>query len=229
MKRQVLLLLILGIISLTARGQCPVKGTDVQGDTVTRSEQKKTDRKRPVNDYSGLNSLRARLANRSWDGHSDTTKIQNADEDGKIASENKPSAAGQSASRELERRGEESTGNRYFDKVVSEGIPIGIPVLVFFKGGGTELTDPAQMINLRNAAHLAKVYGFRIRVTSSADSATGTAERNETVARRRGKFIGNMLVKEGLPEDCIVIQSVGGVDSYSPPSANRNCTVELLF
>ena len=229
MKRQVLLLLILGIISLTARGQCPVKGTDVQGDTVTRTEHKETDRKRPVNDYSGLNSLRARLANRSWDGHSDTTKIQNAVEDGKEVQENKPSAARQSVSRELERRGEESTGNRYFDKVISEGIPIGMPVLVFFKGGGTELTDPAQMINIRNTAQMAKEYGFRIRVTGSADSATGTAERNETVALRRAELIGNMLVKEGLPEDCIVIQSVGGVDSYSPPSANRNCTVELLL
>lgn len=229
MKRQVLLLLILGIISLTARGQCPVKGTDVKGDTVTRTEHKETDRKRPVNDYSGLNSLRARLANRSWDGHSDTTKIQNAVEDGKEVSENKPAAAGQSASRESERRGEGSTGNRYFDKVIREGIPVGMPVLVFFKGGGTELTDTAQMINIRNAAQMAKEYGFRIRVTGSADSATGTSERNETVARIRAEFIGNMLVKEGLPEDCIVIQSVGGVDSYSPPSANRNCTVELLL
>lgn len=229
MKRQVLLLLILGIISLTARGQCPVKGTDVQGDTVTRSEQKQTDRKRPVNDYSGLNSLRARLANRSWDGHSDTTKIQNAVEDGKEVLENKPSTARQSASRESERRGEESTGNRYFDKVIREGIPIGMPVLVFFKGGGTELTDPAQMINIRNAAQMAREYGFRIRVTGSADSATGTAERNETVARTRAEFIRNMLMKEGVSEDCIVIQSVGGTDSCSPPSANRNCTVELLL
>lgn len=229
MKRQVLLLLILGIISLTARGQCPMKGTDVQGDTVTRSEQKQTDRKRPVNDYSGLNSLRARLANRSWDGHSDTTKIQNAVEDGKEVLENKPSTARQSASRESERRGEESTGNRYFDKVIREGIPIGMPVLVFFKGGGTELTDPAQMINIRNAAQMAREYGFRIRVTGSADSATGTAERNETIARARAEFIRNMLMKEGVSEDCIVIQSVGGVDSYIPTSANRNCTVELLL
>ena len=229
MKRQVLLLLILGIISLTARGQCPMKGTDVQGDTVTRSEQKQTDRMRPVNDYSGLNSLRARLANRSWDGHSDTTKIQNAVEDGKEVLENKPSTARQSASRESERRGEESTGNRYFDKVIREGIPIGMPVLVFFKGGGTELTDPAQMINIRNAAQMAREYGFRIRVTGSADSATGTAERNETIARARAEFIRNMLMKEGVSEDCIVIQSVGGVDSYIPTSANRNCTVELLL
>lgn len=229
MKRQVLLLLILGIISLTARGQCPVKGTDVQGDTVTRSEQKQTDRKRPVNDYSGLNSLRARLANRSWDGHSDTTKIQNAVEDGKEVLENKPSTARQSASRESERRGEESTGNRYFDKVIREGIPIGMPVLVFFKGGGTELTDPAQMINIRNAAQMAREYGFRIRVTGSADSATGTAERNETVARARAEFIRNMLMKEGVPEYCIEVHTVGGVNNFIPYSANRNCTLKLMM
>lgn len=52
-----------------------------------------------------------------------------------------------------------------------------MPVLVFFKGGGTELTDPSQMINIRNAAQMAKEYGFRIKVIGSADSATGTAER----------------------------------------------------
>lgn len=229
MKRQVLLLLILGIISLTARGQCPVKGTDVQGDTVTRSEQNQTDRKRPVNDYSGLNSLRARLANRSWDGQPDTTKIQNAVEDGKEVQENKPSAARQSASRESVRRGEESTGNRYFDKVIREGIPIGMPVLVFFKGGGTELTDPAQMINIRNAAQMAREYGFRIRVTGSADSATGTAERNETVARTRAEFIRKFLVEEGVPEYCIEVLTVGGVNNFIPYPANRNCTLKLML
>lgn len=85
------------------------------------------------------------------------------------------------------------------------------------------------MINIRNAAQMARGYGFLIRVTGSADSATGTAERNETIARARAEFIRNMLMKEGVSEDCIVIQSVGGVDSYIPTSANRNCTVELLL
>lgn len=229
MKRQVLLLLILGIISLTARGQSPTKTSDVQCDTLKNSGQIQDAKRRPVNDYSGLNSLRARLANRSWDGHSDTTKVDKATVDGNVQANAQPDNANITYAEETKRRGEECTGKRYFDMVLNEGIPIGTPLLIFFKGGGTEFTDQSQMINIRNVAQLAKEYGFRIRVTGSADSATGSAERNAAVARTRAVFIADILKKEGVPEDCMEIQSVGGVDTYSPPSANRNCMIELVF
>ena len=217
MKRQVLLLLILGIISLTARGQSPAKTSDVQCDTMKTAGELKDAKRHPVNDYSGLNSLRARLANRSWDGHSDTTKVNKDSVYGKTPNENNSSSASADSSDGMKRRGEERTG------------PIGMSLLVFFNGGGTQMKEQFQTINIHNAAQLAKEYGFRIRVTGSADSATGSPERNDTVARSRAEFIADLLVKDGIPEDSIEIQSIGGVNSCVPASANRNCKIELLL
>jgi len=91
------------------------------------------------------------------------------------------------------------------------------------------LTDSAQMINVKAIAELAKEYGFRIRVTGSADSATGRVEKNEIVAQGRAKFISDYLVSQGVPEECIEQSSVGGVNELSPASANRNCKIELFL
>ena len=245
MKRQVILIVILCVMSIVARGQNKRETGDVQSDTLKRTEQRQKIQRVPVNDYSGLNSLRARLANRSWDGHSDTTTVQ-VNFDGRIAPVGGQSGVTdmavsdvQKISEEVQERiGGESDGsatgrlaaqNRYFDEILSSGIPIGAPLLVFFKAGGTELTDSAQLLNVKEVAELAKKYGFRIRITGSADSATGTVEKNEAVAKGRARFVTDFLVTQGVSEESITTVSVGGVDTYSPVTANRNCKVELLL
>ena len=229
MKRQVLMILLLCVISLMARGQNANATGDVQCDTLKKTEQRQKCQRTPVNDYSGLNSLRARLANRFWDGQSDTTKFQDAVDEKILHADGHNAATVTIASEAQKRRGEESTGNRYFDKILSSGMPIGVPLLVFFKGGGTELTDSSQMINVKTIAELAKEYGFRIRIIGSADSATGSAEKNEAVAQNRAKIIANYMISQGVSEECIERSSVGGVNDLSPSSANRNCKIELLL
>ena len=223
------MILLLCVISLMARGQNANTSGDVQCDTLKKTEQRQKCQRTPINDYSGLNSLRARLANRFWDGQSDTTKFQDAVENESVHAVGPAKATDDALPEAQKRRGGGSTGNRYFDEIVSSGIPIGAPLLVFFKGGGTVLTDSAQLINVKAVAELAKDYGFRIRVTGSADSATGSVEKNAAVAQSRAKYIADYLISQGVSEDCIEQSFIGGVNELSPTSANRNCIIELLL
>lgn len=212
-----------------ARGQNSNTSSDVQCDTLKKTEQRQKCHRTPVNDYSGLNALRARHANRFWDGQSDTTKFKDAVDERIVHADghNEPSVT--VSSEAPKKREEESTGNRYLDKILSSGMPIGVPLLVFFKGGGTELTDSSQMINVKAVAELSKEYGFRIRIIGSADSATGSIEKNEAVAKSRAKYIADYLISLGVSEECIERSSVGGVNEFNPAQANRNCTIELLL
>lgn len=223
------MILLLCVISLMARGQNANTSGNVQCDTLKKTEQRQKCQRTPVNDYSGLNSLRARLANRFWDGQSDTAKFQDAVDDGTVHAIGQAKASDNAIPEAQKRRGEGSTGNRYFDEVISSGIPIGAPLLVFFKGGGTVLTDSAQLINVKAVAELAKEYGFRIRVTGSADSVTGSVDKNEKVARSRAKYIVDYLISLGVSEDSIEQSSVGGVNELSPASTNRNCIIETFW
>lgn len=228
MKRQVLMILLLCVISLMARGQNTNTSGGVQCDTLKKTEQRQKCQRTPVNDYSGLNSLRARLANRFWDGQSDTTKFQDSADDETVQAVGQAKASDKAIPESQKRRGEVSSGNRYIDEIVSSGIPIGAPLLAFFKGGGTVLTDSAQLINVKAVAELAKEYGFKIRVTGSADSATGSVEKNEAIAKSRAKFIVDYLVSMGVADESIEQSSIGGVNELSPASANRKCVIELL-
>lgn len=229
MKRQVIMLILLCVFSIMARGQNSNTSSDVQCDTLKKTEQRQKCQRTPVNDYSGLNSLRARLANRFWDGQSDTSKFQYAVDERIVHADGHDEAAIAAPLEIRERKGVDYTRNRYLDAVLSSGLPIGVPLLVFFKGGGTELTDSSQMINIKAVADLAKEYGFGIRITGSADSATGSAEKNEAVAQSRGKYIAEYLISLGVSEECIERSSVGGVNEFNPTQANRNCTIELLL
>jgi len=225
----VLMILLLCVISLMARGQNANTSGSVQCDTLKKTEQRQKCQRTPINDYSGLNSLRARLANRFWDGQSDTTKFHDAVDNETVQVVGQAKVSDNVLPEAQRRGGEGSTGNRYFDEVVSSGIPIGVPLLVFFKGGGTVLTDSAQLINVKAVAELAKEYRFRIRVTGSADSATGSVEKNEAVAKSRAKYIADYLISHDVSEDCIEQSSVGGVNELSPAPANRNCIIELML
>src|SRR5574344_755968 len=122
MKRQVLMILLLCVFSIMARGQNSNTSSDVQCDTLKKTEQRQKCQRTPVNDYSGLNSLRARLANRFWDGQSDTTKFQNAVDERIVHVNGRAESSEMMTSDAQKRRGEESTGNRYFDKILSSGM-----------------------------------------------------------------------------------------------------------
>ena len=103
---------------------------------------------RGVNDYDGLNKLRARL--------------NNGDQRGGVSGEvvaDKPSVA--------------ASGQSEFS--VSESCKlVAAPLYIFFDLASTNLTDPSQLVNLREIARLAVEHELTVKVTGSADSATGS-------------------------------------------------------
>ena len=170
---------------------CPTANSNV-GDHYTR------------NDYSGLNSLRARLNNKRWDGN---TPVQND-------------------STSLFDRNEHGTSG-YFTEMQNGNVCIGAPVYFFFELGTTQLVTPLQLLNLDEIAHVANEHCLRVKVVGAADSATGSAEINKNLGTSRAKFIAKELNKRGVTSDCITLINEGGISDYTPNEANRQTKVML--
>ena len=157
------------------------------------------------NNYSGLNSLRKRLAKRDWDGISDTTMVD--------------SLADSTA----------TAANKYLHVIKSGKKYIGAPVYFFFKIGTHELTENAQFINIKEVAEVIKKYGLQARIIGAADSETGTPEINERLSVERADYIAGLLEAHGVDESHIQKKHRGGIDSYEPLNGNRNTCVVLYF
>ena len=163
----------------------------------------------PKNDYSGLNSLRARLANKDWDGK------------GKLVSDG----------RSLEYSfhiSDSAYWNKYVKGMADGSKCIGSPVLFFFKIGTSQLVDDSQMTNLDELARIAKAYHLKVSVVGAADSATGTDEINSLLSKSRADFITQQLMARGVDKSMIVSKGRGGIDKYSPIAVNRHTTVRLF-
>lgn len=177
----------------------------------------------PVNNYSGLNSLRARLRHRHWDG---TSSLDTA----ALYSGNGNPASGQSVPRSVSdaiHQGFLSTDSTAF--MYAGGECIGAPVYFFFNLNTTSLTDVSQMLNLDELARVAKKHNLSIRVTGAADSSTGTPAINDSLSTSRAEFIAAELKRCGIPDGRIVKTGVGGIADHTPVEANRHTKVELLF
>ena len=211
----------------------------------------------PVNDYSGLNSLRARLKgyhvpsrngasrcellNESEDEAMDFIDDLFANDDNldSLSTQANESANVVSDGNYPTIRGtEKDNGNSAEDKsdinsylsLISSGKRcIGSPILFFFKLGISELTDPSQFVNLDEIARVAKAYGLHIRVTGAADSATGTKEINKGLGSERADFISTQLQNRGIKASLITKINKGGIDMLHPNEANRHCKVELFL
>lgn len=210
----------------------------------------------PRNDYSGLNSLRARLKNRDWDGRSPlidkgaaksgSKRVRdNADVDsGSVVS----NTAGNSSNSSDSGHGYDrnhfasnrtgSNGNsvdseasfaEYISLIESGDECIGSPIYFFFALGTNRLTDASQSVNIDELARVAKKYGLAITVAGAADSATGTPDINKTLSDARTDFIVAELLKRGIPAERIYAVSNGGIADYTPVEANRHTRVELHF
>lgn len=163
----------------------------------------------PKNDYSGLNSLRARLAHKDWNG------------------KGKPKSKGRSLEYSLSVSGSVSW-NRYVADMANGTKCIGSPVFFFFKIGTTQLVDVSQMVNLDELARVAKAYHLKVSVVGAADSATGTDEINNPLSKSRAEFITQQLILRGVDKSMIFSKSKGGIDKYSPVAANRHTAVRLF-
>ncbi len=209
----------------------------------------------PRNDYSGLNSLRARLKNRHWDGRSplvdknatkndkervcDKADTNSCDTSGSTVKDSNTFDGGQSIDRSQsasEQSGgygnaadTESSFTDYLSLIESGEECIGAPIYFFFALGTNRLTDASQMLNLDELARVAKKYGLSITVAGAADSATGTPETNNVLGTARADFIVAELLKRGISAERIQSTSNGGIDDHTPIEANRHTRVELWF
>ena len=177
----------------------------------------------PRNDYSGLNSLRARLNNKGWDGNP----------------ENMPKAMlkrGEGYDKETEKamdafyNGELDELQIAYLTAMRDGTePNGAPVYFFFNIGTDHLTDASQLLNIDELAKVAKKYNLKVRIIGAADSATGTDSINETLSSKRAAYIMRLMRDRGVASENIKTSHEGGIDDYSPVQANRNTCVVLSF
>lgn len=162
----------------------------------------------PKNDYSGLNSLRARLAHKDWNGMG------------------KPKI-----SRSLEYSfsvSDSVSWNKYVVEMAGGTKCIGSPVFFFFRIGTTQLVDVSQMANLDELARIVKAYHLKISVVGAADSATGNDGINNPLSKSRADYITQQLVARGIDKSMIISKSEGGIDEYSPIAVNRHTAVRLF-
>ena len=217
MKRRLIILSVLCLAAMTLRAQ---DTTAVRPDVRIRQNCDCGCHQHPVNDYDGLNSLRKRLANPSWDGYSSLFESIGTGlkvEDGRIVPLSKKSESTDTVSPETSSATsvQESASplKPYLQQMERGEVPIGAPVFIFFRLAGTYVTDSPQLLSVNAAADLAIAQNLRVRITGAADSA---------------EHIASLMKKRGVPDDRIEILSQGGTTSYEPLSANRNCRIELF-
>ncbi len=231
MKRHLIILSVLCLTAMTLRAQ---DTTEVRKDVRIRQNCECGCHQRPVNDYDGLNSLRQRLANPSWDGKVELFRSIGTGmkvEDGKNVPLSKKSESFDTVSPEMSSATsvQESASplKSYIQQMERGEVPIGAPVFIFFRLAGTYVTDSPQLLSVNAVADLAIAQNLRVRITGAADSATGSVEKNEAFAKARAEHVASLMKKRGVPDERIEILSQGGTASYEPLSANRNCRIEL--
>lgn len=121
-----------------------------------------------VNDYSGLNSLRARLANPDWDGQGDAPRPVDG-VDPLMTVDARPET----------------------EVPVSKTKVLSTPVYFFFHLGGVALLVPNQLVNLDDIAAIAVEEDCTVSVAGAADAATGAEETNNALAMKRAEYISS--------------------------------------
>lgn len=162
----------------------------------------------PKNDYSGLNSLRARLAHKDWNGMGKPKTSRSLEYGFSVL--------------------DSVSWNKYVAEMAGGNKCIGSPVFFFFKIGTTQLVDVSQMVNLDELARVAKAYHLKISVVGAADSATGSDGINNPLSKSRADYITQQLLARGIDKSMIISKSKGGIDKYSPIAVNRHTAVRLF-
>lgn len=164
----------------------------------------------PHNDYSGLNSLRARMRDRNGNGRN--PKVT------------------ESASY-TEECGNDSgmADDDYLSLIQTGQACIGAPIYFFFELGTDRLLNRSQLVNLEEVARIAKKYGLKVKVIGAADSATGNEVINDNLSRSRADYIAQELAKRGMENGTVTKGYEGGIDDYSPNEANRHTRIMLYF
>ena len=195
----------------------------------------------PVNDYSGLNSLRARLKGVKNDYSSKMLKniedLYGIDDepdyiDSLINNESADSISGVGYANNSGIPSDTvavQNNDNYLALIKSGQKCIGSPIFFFFDLGTTNLTDSSQLVNLDEIVRVANQYGLAMRVTGAADSGTGTNEINLRLGNDRANYIISQLQKRGMGTSFITKINQGGIDRFNPGEANRHCKIELFL
>lgn len=184
----------------------------------------------PGNDYSGLNSLMARLRNRHWNGM-DPLASPTDTVGGKEFADTRqgPDMAGVQDSTAMAGVSNRTDARSIRQPANPDGGYMDIPVYFFFELGTTDLTEPSQGINLDALAHVIIRHGLHVTVTGAADSMTGTEEINDRLGRARAEYIARELVRRGVAPDWIEKVDIGGISDYTPLEGNRHTQVRLFI
>ena len=104
--------------------------------------------------------------------------------------------------------------------------------LVFFDWDRTDLTDRARQIIAEAAAAATRVQSTRIEVQGHADR-TGTSAYNGGISMRRARAVAGELVRQGVPQEEIALQSYGETHPLVPGQAGvrepQNRRVEIIL
>ncbi len=235
MKRYLIITVALAVGVITLKAQETTKVCPASADSLYRLTCECGCHYHPHNNYSGLNSLRARLADPTWDGKGLTLPNIGTGlrfEDGKIrplsTSDGSSGTALSESSSLSSEQGNAFVKDPYLEGIRKGELPVGAPVFIFFRLAGAYVTDSPQMLNVNAAADLAVARNLRVRITGAADSATGSAEKNASLAKSRAEHVAFLMEKRGVPQDRIEVLSEGGTAAWKPVSANRNCCIELF-
>lgn len=184
----------------------------------------------PGNDYSGLNSLMARLRNRHWNGM-DPLALPADTVGGKEFADTwqGPDMADVQDSTVMAGVSNRTDARSIRQPANPDGGYMEIPVYFFFELGTTDLTEPSQGINLDALAHVIIRHGLHVTVTGAADSMTGTEEINDRLGRARAEYIARELVRRGVAPDWIEKADIGGISDYTPLEGNRHTQVRLFI
>lgn len=156
----------------------------------------------PRNNYSGLNSLRARLNQSPLTEASDSTSSAHP-----AAHTNEQIVSQRQHTHHLDSDA---------SQLVSDSLYVGAPIYFFFVLNTGHLTDTSQLINLDGIARIANKHRLHIRVSGAADNATGNETLNNSLGLCRAEYIKAQLIKRAVPSNRIEIVSEGGLTIIHP-------------
>ena len=195
---------------------------DLYKDRIGDKSEEKERSLYPRNDYSGLNSLRARLNNKGWDGNPETMPKAMKKRIGGVADDN-------SESNGMDTLLDDSHLDDYLSAMMNGADYIGAPIYFFFRLGTDELTEVSQLLNIDEIARVAKNHHLKVHISGAADSATGNESINNNLSRKRADYIKALMVQRGIDELSITTAYEGGINEFSPVQANRQTCVTLSF
>lgn len=93
-------------------------------------------------------------------------------------------------------------------KAVEEEVSRSNQVYVLFRIGTTNINDPAKVKLKEVSDYLKQHPSSRVSVIGYADLATGTAQLNATIAKKRAENAANVLMKAGIDQSRIDVSSM---------------------